>query len=84
MTRSRRVAASLCLILALGTGVVACGDDGTATNETAVEDATAEEFRPANDTTAIDAVSGEAANMAEDVNLLEDSNASSPTGNSGS
>jgi hypothetical protein len=70
-------------------GLAACGDDGTATNETAVENATAEEFRPANDTTAIDAASGEAANMAEDVNLLEDnlledSNASSPTDNSGS
>ena len=30
MTRSRRVAASLCLILTLGSGVAACGDDSDA------------------------------------------------------
>lgn len=52
-------------------GLAACGDDPAPANEAAVDKGPAQQVVPTNDTTAIDAVSGESANMAQDVNFLE-------------
>lgn len=62
-------------------GLAACGDDSPPANEIAVDENPAREVLPTNDTTAIDAVSGEAANMAEDVNFLEEENEVGAAGN---
>ena len=55
------------LILLVALGLAGCGDDG-ATNNTAVAEAgEATNFGSGNDATAIDAATGEAADMAADV-----------------
>jgi predicted small lipoprotein YifL len=61
-------------------GLAACGDDGPPANENAIESAP-REVVPTNDTTAIDAVSGESANMAEDVDFLAEENELGAAGN---
>jgi len=49
----------------------ACGSDEQAANETARDDGLTADRIVANDVTAIDAVTGDAANMAADVNYTE-------------
>ena len=62
------------LVAVLALGLAACGSDGQTGNNAAVTEETgAAEVTAANDSTAIDAATGEAANMAADVNyMLED------------
>lgn len=48
--------------------LASCGGGETADNAAVSEEASAEEVGPVNDATAIDAATGEAANMAADVN----------------
>ena len=62
------------LIPLLGLMLASCGDDRQAANTAAVaEESDATALTPANDVTAIDAATGDAANMAADVNFtLED------------
>ena len=57
----------LILIAALGLAAC-CGNDSANHAAAAAEEATAADFGPVNDATAIDAATGEAANMAADVN----------------
>ncbi|QNM82856.1 hypothetical protein H8M03_00315 [Sphingomonas sabuli] len=53
--------------------LTACGSDGPAGNNAAVtEETDAGDIAPVNDSTAIDAATGEAANMAADVNYSFD------------
>ena len=56
------------LILIAAFGLAACGGNESANNAAAAEEATAADIGPVNDATAIDAATGEAANMAADVN----------------
>lgn len=62
------------LVAVLAFGLAACGSDGPTGNNAAVtEETDAADVTAANDSTAIDAATGEAANMAADVNyMLED------------
>ena len=69
------------LIFMVVLGLAACGDDSPPANEIAVDESPARQVLPTNDTTAIDAVSGEAANMAEDVDFLEGENEVGGAGN---
>ena len=65
------------LILTAGAAlaVSACGSDQAAENSTRIDEGLAAQNITANDTTSIDAATGEAANMAEDVNFtLNDAN----------
>lgn len=48
--------------------LASCGGNGTVNNAAVAEDSSADELTAANDATAIDAATGEAANMAADVN----------------
>jgi hypothetical protein len=60
----------LILIAAVAIGLCACGKNGQQeTNEIAGENLTAESIGSSNDVTAIDAVTGDAANMAADVDM---------------
>jgi hypothetical protein len=60
----------LILIAAVATGLAACAKNGQQeTNEIAGENLTAESIGTSNDVTAIDAVTGDAANMAADVDM---------------
>jgi hypothetical protein len=60
----------LILIVAVAIGLGACGKNGQQeTNEIAGENLTAESIGTSNDVTAIDAVTGDAANMAADVDM---------------
>lgn len=58
------------LILVLGLAVASCGGNQAANNAAVSEDTGAEQVTAVNDTTAIDAATGEAANMAADVNYM--------------
>jgi len=59
----------LILIVIAATGLAACGKNGAQeTNQVAAENLTAESI-VSNDVTAIDAVTGDAANMAADVDM---------------
>ena len=72
------------LILVAALGLAACGKNDQAGNTAAVDGNLAAETIAANDVTAIDAVTGEAANMAADVNFTAEAegnlsgNASAP------
>ena len=55
------------LILIAALGLAACGGNESANNAAVTEEATAADIGPVNDATAIDAATGEAANMAADV-----------------
>jgi hypothetical protein len=60
----------LILIAAVAIGLGACGKNGQQqTNEIAGENLTADSIGTSNDVTAIDAVTGDAANMAADVDM---------------
>ncbi|MFP5328714.1 MAG: hypothetical protein ACLGHC_01055 [Alphaproteobacteria bacterium] len=48
--------------------LASCGSNAASENESVAQEGSAEEIRAANDATAIDAATGEAANMAADVN----------------
>ena len=48
--------------------LASCGGDGTANNAAVSEEATADQVGAVNDATAIDAATGQAGNMAADVN----------------
>jgi hypothetical protein len=66
------------LIPILALALASCGGDGPANNAAVAEDTGAEQVTPVNDVTAIDAATGEAANMAADVDYTfneEDLNA---------
>jgi hypothetical protein len=56
------------LILIAAIGLAACSGKQQANNAAVSEESGATQFAPTNDTTAIDAATGEAANMAADVN----------------
>ena len=56
------------LLLIAGLALASCGGNETANNAAVSEGASAEQVGPVNDATAIDAATGEAANMAADVN----------------
>jgi hypothetical protein len=56
------------LILIAALALAACGGDEPANNAAAAEGMSAADIGPVNDATAIDAATGEAANMAADVN----------------
>jgi hypothetical protein len=56
------------LILVASLALASCGGNQQANNTAAAEQSSAADFGPVNDTTAIDAATGEAANMAADVN----------------
>lgn len=72
------------LILAIGLAVAACGSNPAANNAAVAEESeSSAEQAQANDTTAIDAATGEAANMAADVNfMLEETNSADSANNS--
>ena len=55
------------LILIAALGLAACGGNDTANNAAVTDELTANDIGPVNDATAIDAATGEAANMAADV-----------------
>ena len=61
----------LILICSLSLALAACGGDEQSANSAAPDDTQSAERMVANDVTAIDAVTGDAANMAADVNYLE-------------
>jgi hypothetical protein len=56
------------LILVAALGLASCGGNQQANNAAVSEESGATQFAPTNDTTAIDAATGDAANMAADVN----------------
>ena len=56
------------LILIAALALAACGGNEPANNAAAAEELTADDIGPVNDATAIDAATGEAANMAAEVN----------------
>jgi hypothetical protein len=56
------------LILIAALALAACGGGETANNAAVAEEMSAADIGPVNDATAIDAATGEAANMAADVN----------------
>ena len=56
------------LILIAALALASCGGDQTANNAAVAEEAGADEIGAVNDATAIDAATGEAADMAADVN----------------
>ena len=56
------------LILTAALALAACGGNETANNAAVTEELSADDIGPVNDATAIDAATGEAANMAADVN----------------
>ena len=55
------------LILIAALGLAACGGNDTANNTGVADELSANDIGPVNDATAIDAATGEAANMAADV-----------------
>jgi hypothetical protein len=65
------------LILLSALALAACGSNQQANNNAVAEETGASDIGPVNDLTAIDAATGEAANMAADVNYTfdEDMNA---------
>ena len=73
------------LVAAAALGLAACGKNDQAENTTNVDETLTADNIVSNDVTAIDAVTGDAANMAADVNFINegDSNAGAPS-NSGS
>ena len=56
------------LILIAALALAACGGNEPANNATAADEMSAADIGPVNDATAIDAATGEAANMAAEVN----------------
>ncbi len=56
------------LILFVGLALASCGGNQAANKAAVSEDSSAADVSAVSDTTAIDAATGEAANMAEDVN----------------
>jgi len=56
------------IVLLAAFALAACGSDAALDNESIAQEGSADEIRAANDATAIDAATGEAANMAADVN----------------
>lgn len=61
--------------------LTACGEDQAETTDAAVEGGAATEVLPTNDVTAIDAVTGDSANMAADVELGNALNETEPVEN---
>ena len=71
------------MILLVALGLAACGDDG-ATNNTAVAEAgEATNFGSGNDATAIDAATGESADMAADVDYTFNEDVANEAGSNG-
>src|SRR5947207_11792402 len=71
------------LILAAGSALVltGCGNNGQSANTMNADENVAAESISSNDVTAIDAVTGDASNMAADVNYVEPPSAENETGN---
>jgi hypothetical protein len=71
------------LILVAGSSLIltACGNNGQADNMLNVDENLAAENIVSNDVTAIDAVTGDASNMAADVNYTEPTNIDENSGN---
>jgi hypothetical protein len=67
------------LILIASLALASCGGNQQANNSAVAEESSAADIGPVNDTTAIDAATGEAANIAADVNYTF--NEESPDGN---
>ena len=63
------------LVLILSLALASCGGNPQANNAAVAEESSAADICPVNDTTAIDAATGEAANMAADVNYTVEANA---------
>ena len=57
------------VLIALAAALAGCGDNEAANNNAVSEETSASDIGPVNDATAIDAATGEAANMAADVNF---------------
>jgi hypothetical protein len=72
------------LILIAALGLAACGGSETANNAAVSEEMSAADIGPVNDATAIDAATGEAANMAADVNYTFNEEAMNAVANNGS
>lgn len=64
--------------------LAACGEEEQVANEAAAQESASPESLPANDTTGIDAVSGEDSMMAQDVNILENADANAADAESNS
>ena len=59
----------LILLFALALALAGCGDDGATNNTAVAEEGESTNFGSGNDATAIDAATGEAADMAADVDF---------------
>ena len=74
------------LILIAGLALASCGSDNAANNAAVSEESRSAQVTAVNDTTAIDAATGEAADMAADVNYTFDdleNGAGNTSGNAG-
>lgn len=69
------------LILLAALGLAACNSNEPVDTNAVAEESSAEQVGPVNDITAIDAATGEAANMAADVNYSIDENEFGNLGN---
>ena len=69
------------LILAATLALAACGGNQTANTAATTEETGAEDVGAVNDTTAIDAATGQAANMAADVNYTFNEESTNESGN---
>lgn len=73
------------LILIAALGLAACSGKQQANNAAVSEESATTQFAPTNDTTAIDAATGDAANMAADVNYtFNEETLNEPANNSSS
>ena len=71
------------LILLVALGLAACGDTGATNNTAVAEEGEATNFGSGNDATAIDAATGESADMAADVDYTFNEDVANETASNG-